>query len=74
MKGSITSIQSKKPKHHKAKKSKTAPKDSGTEDVYSIPNSRPKTVVMTREMKRRQAEECLRAKHGAKKDKKATIT
>ena len=74
MKGGVSSILSKKPKPDSKEKRKQATVYSGTEDVYTIPDRLPKTVVMSREMKRRQDEELLRAKHGVKKDKSATIT
>ena len=43
------------------------------EYIYNISDMIPKTVIMSNEIKRRQNEDILRFKHGAKKDKSAVI-
>ena len=52
---------------------KVVTEETGTEDVYIIPNMNPKPVIMSEEMIRRQNEDILRNKHGAKKNKSAII-
>ena len=75
--GVISSVRSgfpsKKPKPAEKITNEVVAEESGIEDVYIIPDMIPKTVIMSEEMRRRQSEDLLRDKHGAKKNKSAII-
>ena len=73
MSNALSGLLSKKPKPEGKRKVKVVADETGIEDVYTIPDMLPKTVIMSREMKRRHDEDSLRNKHGAKKEKSATI-